>query len=645
MLVEQVATAPLMLLYTARPEFHAPWPMRAHHVQVTLNRLNDRQTREMVAGVAARVALAKEVIDTVVKRTDGVPLFAEELTRLILEGDGHPVAREIPATLNDSLSARLDRLGPAREVAQVAAVIGREFTYELLHAVSPMPENELQSSLEKLADAELIYTRGIPPEAIYQFKHGLIHDAAYEALLKSKRKELHRRVARAITEKFSKEAEAQPQILARHWTEAGDAEPAIAAWKAAGDTANARRAFKEAEESYRQALVMLGTLPESPERDARELALMSPLVQVLAVTAGYSAPETFEAAARARALAEKGGNLAQLFQQAFWSWSAVIVSGDYASASALADQLLDLAQREGSHTSIEFARHARMVGRFYRGDLVGAEEHFARVSGSIQESGLSQLPGAIVITIAFGSLGAWALGHADLARERIAWAIALAGDSKNPYDLAFGRFFESYLYRFQREPQQAEAAATQVLTICEELGFSYCRDLARNILGWALAQLGHTAEGVSLIRQGLAGVVEAGARVGITDFLTHLAEAQALDSATGDALGTIEVALQANPEELILRPQALTCRGVLRLKLGQTDSAEGDFREAIALARKMSGKTWELRATTSLARLLAKQSKRDEARAMLADVYNWFTEGFDTADLKDAKALLDELSR
>ncbi len=268
-LVEQAATAPLMLLYTARPEFRAPWPMRAHHAQITLSRLTGRQTREMVAGVAARAALAKDVIDAVVKRTDGVPLFAEELTRLILEGDGRAVAGEIPATLHDSLMARLDRLGAAKEVAQVAAVIGREFSYELLQAVSPIPEDGLQSALEKLADAELIYARGIPPEATYQFKHSLVHDAAYEALLKSRRRDLHRRVAQTITEKFPAVAEAQPETLARHWTYSGDAEPAIAAWKKAGEAAEARRAFREAEEGYRQALAVLKTLPESPERDAR----------------------------------------------------------------------------------------------------------------------------------------------------------------------------------------------------------------------------------------------------------------------------------------------------------------------------------------------------------------------------------------
>jgi predicted ATPase len=213
--------------------------------------------------------------------------------------------------------ARLDRLGSAKEMAQVAAVIGREFSYELLHAVSPIVEGDLQSALAKLADAELIYTRGIPPEATYQFKHALIRDAAYEALLKSRRKELHRAVAWTIAEKFLAMAEAQPEVLARHWTEAGEADPAIAAWKKAGEAAYARRAFKEAEEDFRRALTLLNTLPESPERDRRELDLAGALVQVLMITRGFTAPETVEAAGHARALAEKSGNLAQLVRHGF----------------------------------------------------------------------------------------------------------------------------------------------------------------------------------------------------------------------------------------------------------------------------------------------------------------------------------------
>ena len=233
-----------MLLYTARPEFQVPSSTRAHHAAITLNRLNDRNTRELVTGVVARGALAQDLVEVVVKRTDGVPLFAEELTRLILEGNGRSIAHEIPATLRDSLTARLDRLGPAKQVAQVAAVIGREFSYELLQAVVRTSEGELQSALKKLLDAERIYARGIAPEATYQFKHALIQDAAYEALLRTRRKDLHQRVAQTITEKFATIAGEHPEVVARHWTKAGEAEPAIAAWRKAADAAFERHAFK-----------------------------------------------------------------------------------------------------------------------------------------------------------------------------------------------------------------------------------------------------------------------------------------------------------------------------------------------------------------------------------------------------------------
>jgi tetratricopeptide (TPR) repeat protein len=240
-------------------------------------------------------------------------------------------------------------------------------------------------------------------------------------------------------------------------------------------------------------------------------------------------------------------------------------------------------------------------------------------------------------------LGAWILGRADSARERIGRAAAFAQDSKRPYDLAMALLFESYLYRFQREPRQAEAASTRLLSLSEEHGFSYACDLARGVIGWARAQLGYTGEGVSLIRQALAGLADRGARVGNTDVLTRLAEAQALNGAIREALDTIEAALAANPEELVFRPNALRYRGELHLKLAQSELAEADFREAIAMAHEMSAKAWELLAAISLARILQTRRNPDAARNLLAPIYGSFTEGFDTPVLQEAKALLDEL--
>src|SRR5713101_1098084 len=247
LLGEQGARSRLLLLYTARPEFHAQWPLRAHHTQITLNRLSARNVREMIAQVAARIALADETVDTVVERASGVPLFVEELTRAVLEsGNTKLTGREIPVTLHDSLMARLDRLGSAKEILQLGSVIGGEFSYELLHAVHPVSDGELQGELRRLIDAELLYERGLAPDATYQFKHALIRDAAYEALLKSRRKELHRLVAHTIDERFPDLKDAHPEVLARHWTEAGEVEPALAEWLRAGKGAESRNAFREA---------------------------------------------------------------------------------------------------------------------------------------------------------------------------------------------------------------------------------------------------------------------------------------------------------------------------------------------------------------------------------------------------------------
>jgi predicted ATPase len=274
LLLEQGATTRLLLIYTGRPEFRPQWPMRANHFLITLSRLSPRNVRTMVGQVASRKALSEETVAAVVQRTGGVPLFVEELTRAILEsGNGKLTVREIPVTLHDSLMARLDQLGAVKEVLQIAGVIGGEFSYELLQAVQPIGDENLQRLLHDLTAAELLYVRGIAPDATYVFKHELIRDAAYEALLRSRRKELHSLVARTIDKEFTTLGKAHPEVLARHWTEAGETEHAIAEWERSGKLAQVRGVFKEALESYQRALAMLLPIPESPERDLRELRL------------------------------------------------------------------------------------------------------------------------------------------------------------------------------------------------------------------------------------------------------------------------------------------------------------------------------------------------------------------------------------
>jgi tetratricopeptide (TPR) repeat protein len=590
-----------------------------------------------------------------------VPLFVEELTRAVLEsGDAKLGGRQIPVTLHDSLMARLDRLGPAREVAQVGAVIGAEFSYELLHVVHPVAEEDLQGALRRLADAELIYVHGIAPEANYTFKHALVRDAAYEALLKSRRKELHRLVARTIDEKFPAFRETHPEVLARHWTEAGEIEPAIAEWSRAGETARARNAFNEALQSYQQALRLLALFPESPERDSRELELRQLTVWMLYVMRGYSAPETTEAIARAATLAEKSGNLTQLVFSALSRVLAPLFSGDLPAAGVFADQALELALREGSPSAIAMAYAHESNTRHWRGDLAGAEKYYTAGLKFFDDPGFRPGAGArarpdtsaprftasgnapALWTFGTASYTAWLLGRADDARERMARVMA-AVDVNNPHDLAVSGIAAARLQVYLREYEQAEELAVRALELSEKHRFAEAAH-SRCVLGAARAELDRASDGIALIRQGIAGSLEIGARLGIPIHTTSLAAAQARAGAIIDALATVEQALQANAHALTHRPEMLRLRGELRLKQGQTELAETDFREAIVLAQKMGAKAWELRATISLARLLDSQGKRDDARAILTEIYNWFAEGFDTRDLKDAKALLDELS-
>ena len=649
LLVEQSATVPLMLLHTARPEFRAQWPLRAHHTQITLNRLSAHHVRMMIGQVAAQKALTEETVSAVVERTSGVPLFVEELTRVVLESEvGKLTGREIPATLHDSLMARLDHLGPAKEVIQVGAVIGSEFSYELLHAVHPMTDAELQVSLRELIDTELLYVRGIVPDATYQFKHALIRDAAYEALLKSRRRELHHKVACTINEKFADIKEAHPEVLARHWTEAGATEQAIAEWSRAGNAASAQNAFKEALDNYEQALAVVSSLPESPDRTRRELELRRSEIAVLNVTNGYAAPETIEAVERAIALAEKAGDPRTLVNLLTSRGSTLTVSGDLRSAGAILDRALELALVQSSPANLAYVHMQQNLVRFFRGDLECAEEHFRAWLTLFDDPVLKQAVLRTGVNVAinglhFGGLTAYLLGRADVARERQRQMLALARTA-GPFEVANSEYCAATFMIHLRDYEQAEALAAHALELAEKHHFPNPAARSRCNLGRARAHLGQPTEGAAMIQQGIARVREIGTRMGLSGTISGLAEAQGLAGDIAAALETVEVALTVLPDELVYQPDTFRLRGELHLQQRQRELAEADFRDAISLARNMSAKAWELHATMSLARLLRDTNRRDEARAKLAEIYNWFTEGFDTADLKDAKALLDGLA-
>jgi tetratricopeptide (TPR) repeat protein len=655
LLADSIGTARILLLVNYRPEYSHHWNSKSYYTQLRLDPLGQESADEMLTALLGGGDDLMPIKRMIVERTQGTPFFMEEMVQALFEdgvlvrnGATHltmPLAElKIPPTVQGILAARIDRLPPdAKELLQTLAVLGREFPFGLVRAVTRKSDHDLNRMLADLQLGEFIYEQPAVGDTEYIFKHALTQEVAYNSVLMERRRQLHERTGAALETLYTDSLEEHLAELAHHYGRSADPGKAVQYLTRAGQQALNRSAFAEAQAQLQRGLEWIKKLEESAERGARELELAIPLAQVLLVTRGFTAPETRAAAERARDLAEKSGNLAQLIAQVFGIWRSVIFSGDYVTADLLADRILYLAERDGSPTSLGFACSAQTSVSFYRGDLAGAEEYFGRLSGFLDADGFRQVPGPAVGALGVAVLCAQALGHADSARERLAQTLAFARDN-NPFDLAVGRFFESWLYCWLREPQRAEVAAAQALAIAEEHGLLSLRRLTLPPLGWARAQLGDRAEGVALIRQGLTGITEAGTKLWITDLLTRLAEAQALDGKLDDALGTIEEALQANPEELVFRPNALTCRGELRLKLGQDELAETDFREAISLAQKMTAKAFELRATTGLARLLTIQGGRDKARTMLAETYNWFTEGFDTADLKDAKTLLEELA-
>ena len=657
LLAEQGASVPLMLLYTARPEFRAPWPMHTHHNQIALNRLSSRNVREMVAGVAAGSALTSDRVDAVVQRTSGVPLFVEELTRAVLEGGNAPLAgRDIPATLHDSLMARLDRLSSARETLQIGAVIGSEFSYGLLHAVHPISDEDLKDALQSATDAELVYVHGIPPDANYQFKHALIRDAAYAALLRSRRKELHSRIAEVLSQQFSERVTSAPELVAHHYTEAGLIEQAIPYWQRAGQRAIERSANTEAISHLTKGLELVDFLPDGPERIQQELTLQTIVGPAFIAAKGYAAPDVERTFARARELCSRLDDRAQLFSALYGLWWFHFVAAKLDAARSQAEELLEFAERQGDPVLLVTAHRALGYTLYDQGEFGTACEQFEKGiaiytsdlhSEAVRYGGTD--PG--VGCLCFDGMALWYRGYPDRALERMNDAIRLAQHLSHPLSLSASLNFAARVGQFRREASMARARAETSILSSAELGFSYWLAEATILKGWALAEEGQGEEGLLQMRQGLEAYAATGARLWrlyylalmaqvhgqigrVEEGLTELAEAMELVQSTSER--EHEAELHRLKGELILKG----CRGASP-DATIRKQAKQCFQEAIEIARRQQAKSLELRAVMSMGCLLQQYGRKEEARTMLSAIYGWFTEGFETADLREAKALLD----
>jgi class 3 adenylate cyclase/tetratricopeptide (TPR) repeat protein len=648
-LADQGATASLLLLFTARPEFRPPWGVRGHHLQLALDRLSRNHVREMVLSVSRGKTLGRGIVERVVERTGGVPLYVEELTQFMIEGAHSSTAGEIPATLHDSLMSRLDRLGPAKEVAQVGATLGRSFSYELLRAVLPLSDAKLQSALSQLSDAELLYARGIAPEATYLFKHELVREAAYHALLKSRRRELHHTVAEVLSQRNVQKSAADLELLAHHHTEAGEVEPALSTWQRAGVMAVANGALVEAEHHYMKAVGLLQLAEDSPARAQRDMILQVQLGQVLIATRGYGAPEVLQTYNRARELGERIGDPVQLPMVLLGLWLSALTRGELRSARALAEQMLVAVERAARPELLVWGNYAQGITLYHLGDLTGARKHLSRALDYYNEEHHRQSPqdpgpGAL----SYLSRAALQLGEADTARAGIASALAIVQRSNRPFDLCFVRSIAAGLSLWLREPSQALEHADALIAAANTQQLPFFAADGAILRGRAIAALSQPDEGVKLIREGIASSAANGQRTGLAYYFGFLAEAQTMAGALDDAIISIEEALVSVPEEQVFRSHLVRIRGEIRLQKVAGDhsllqSAEQDFREAIALARSMSAKLDELRAVVSLARMPRLGAGSSEGREHLAPLIASFSEGLDTVDLVEAQELLSRL--
>jgi len=669
-MVEGVGRASVLVLMTSRPGFSVSWREAPHVRWMELNRLDREDCEKLVADVARGKALPQEVVTQIIDRTDGVPLFVEEFTKTMLdsgmlteEGDRFALREplrpiEIPETLQDSLRERLDKLNLAKQVVQLGAAIGREFSHELLAHLSPLAGRQLEKALEQLVASEIVYRKGETPRSTYVFKHVLLRDAAYDGMLRSRRRQLHEQIARVLESDFPETAQLNPEILAHHLTEAGEAGRAVAYWKRAGALASERSANVEAVEHLKKGLELLSSLPESPERDRQELEMQTTLGATLIYVKGPGSPEVERAYARARELDLRDASGDEAVQTlarfaALWGeWR--ICRGLSRRHVRLANQLLELALRAGDPDLIMQSHHAQWATTFFLGQLERCCEHVeqgvARYDSERHRGHAALYGGHDTAVCGHGQAGLarWLLGFPDRARDHTRTALELARTLDHAPSIAHAMDYELMRCLFVREPGAVLECADQVIRFAEERNFPDYRARGDTFRGWALGKLGDPRGGPEAVRAGVEAQRAVGTAEDLTVFLDMLAEGLADSGRVDDALAVVDETLgQADPEDvghyweaaLHLRRGAVLALGG---EAGEADAAPC-FERSIAVARGQAARSLRLRAALALAALRRRQGRAEEAAAVLRPAYEWFREGLDTPDLLQARALLDRL--
>ena len=669
--VDRIATLRVLLIVTFRPEFEPPWIGRPHVTALTLNRLTRREIDAIIDGVVGDEPIPMGIRQDIIERTDGIPLFVEEMTKAVLEAEDDGDAKRtaaavsspapaVPASLHASLMARLDRLGPAKEVAQIGAAIGREFSHALLAAVVHKPEAELGAALDRLMAAGLLFRQGVPPHASYLFKHALVQDAAYGTLLREPRRALHARIAETLGSQFTEIAENQPELLARHCTEAGLIEKSASLWGKAGQRSIERSALVEAAEQLKRAIAQIASLPATPalrrEQIKLQIALMNPLMHVK----GFGAPETKAAAEQGRALIEQAEALGEppedrllLFSvlYSFWVANCVVFNGD--AMLELAAQFLTLAEKQRAIAPLMIGHRLMGVSMMFTGNSAQARAHYDQAHALYDRSEHRPLAtrfGAdIGVTILSSrSIALWVLGYPTASLADADQALKDAREIGQAATLMHALSWTWLSLIHCGSYTEAIAQCDALLALTDEKGSLFWKALATVHQGCVFALTGKASDAVQMMTSGIAAVGSTGQTLWMPSFLAFFAIAHAELGEFDNAGRCISEAItaMATTSETWFEAEVYRVAGETALKSPEPDVAKAKacFERALTVARQQQAKSWELRAAMSMARLWRDQGKRDEARDLLAPVYGWFTEGFDTLDLKEAKALLDELS-
>ena len=670
--VDRIRTLGVLLITTFRPEFEPPWIGQPHVTALTINRLTEREIGAMIDRVVGNKLLPANVRQDIIERTDGVPLFLEEMTKAVLEaedgGEAHRTAAAvpspalaIPASLHASLMARLDRLGPAKEVAQIGAALGREFSHALLASAVRKPEAELNSALDRLVQSGLLFRHGVSPHASYLFKHALVQDAAYGTLLREPRRALHARIAEILENQFAEISESQPELLARHCTEAGMIEKAASLWGRAGQRSLERSALIEAVAQLNRAIDHLGALSATPKLRREQIKLQVALITPLIHVKGYSAPGTKAAAERAWLLIEQAETLGEppedpllRFSVLYSFWVANFVAFDGGAIRELATQFLSLAEKQTATGPLMIGHRVIGVSLLFTGDPAQGRAHQDRAIAlydPIEHRRLATRFGqdSRVAILSFRSLTLWVLGYPKAAAADADRAVQEAREIGHAATLMYALAHAALLARIPcGSYAAAKAELDELAALAGEKGALFWKALGTLNQGYLLVMSGKASEAIEMLTAGFAAYGSTGATVWTPLHLSYLARAYAELGQFDDAWRCIGEAITMLQKigQLVFEAEVQRVAGEVALKAPDPDTAkaEAHFARALAVARSQQAKSWELRAAMSIARLWRDLGKRDEARDLLAPVYGWFTEGFDTADLKEAKTLLDELA-